>query len=213
MWRMARFDDFNWGDDDPGPDTDPTPEEFEGDLTGLFEEEIDRTNYDEPGAGKTFRGEDPSVWDGSGDVERPSEQPDQTRGSVEIAEQSADVPDDQQYKRINDPEQRETPGDEQAGDNEVDDVKFEDIYSSIEDYMEEVDSDDEEFYDLLDCLDEDLEEYLDYLEEGLEEAYIDELTEQPGSLDIADFAGDLANESMIIEFQDIDSYYDEESYL
>ncbi len=213
---MANFNDFNWGDDDPGPDTDPTPEEFEAlasDLTGLFEEEIDRTNYDEPGAGKTFRGEDPSIWDASGNPERPTEQTDQARGSVEVAEQSATVPDDQQYKRIDDPERREVPTDEQADDNEVDDIKFEDIYSSIEDYMEEIDSDDEEYYDLLDCLDEDLEEYLDYLEEGLEEQYIDELTEQPGSIDIADFSSDLVNESMIIEFQDIDGYYDEEAYI
>lgn len=77
---MSSFNlyDFNFGDDGGGPDTDPTPIEGALEQDSLFssaDEPLpeDTMNYAEPGEGSSFAGQDPSVWEGRGNPERPEQ--------------------------------------------------------------------------------------------------------------------------------------------
>lgn len=81
---MSSFNlyDNNFGDDGGGPDTDPTPDPvdpYEDDGAPLPE---DTNNFQEPGEGSSFAGQDPSVWEGRGNPE----QPDQWDGVVPTTE-------------------------------------------------------------------------------------------------------------------------------
>ena len=70
---MARFDDFNFENDDPGPDTDPVPEYYDEEIPIEY---YDEANYDEPGADYDFPGDAVSIWDGVGNAENPTEKRD-----------------------------------------------------------------------------------------------------------------------------------------
>lgn len=84
---MANIYDNNFGDDGAGPDTDPTPD-FEQ-LSFDFDD-IDQTNYEEPGEGDTFSGQDPSVWEGRGNPENPEAQDSVVVAAVETTDHQAD---------------------------------------------------------------------------------------------------------------------------
>lgn len=117
---MPSLWDFNFTGDDPGPDTDPTPD-------GVFGEELpgedDATNYQEPGYGETFGGGDPTVFSNQGDPDEPEEQTSDVP-PIETDEQTATVPGEDYGTaapgRADDPEVGEHPGDEAAGDDEDD---------------------------------------------------------------------------------------------
>lgn len=103
--------------DDPGPDTDPTPDDLSGDENIS---EDDQTDYTEPGQGMTFSGSDPSVWSGRGDPDEPEDQNSDVP-PTETEEQTATVPGEgDTLDQSDDPEYQEHLGDEQAGDDEDD---------------------------------------------------------------------------------------------
>lgn len=231
---MAKFNDFNFGDDGGGPDTDPTPGDplidDSSDDSSLQTSDptdtlpTDATNYTEPGEGDSFRGEDPSVWSGNGNPDEPQAEQDLATVPVETQELSATAPGDPSYGRKDDPDVVEQLGDEAYGDDEIDDTNPEDIVADttvdVEDlepadrYTELehlIDIDIDEFLAELDILIDDTADEFDLFTFDIDEdiSYDDEynmpdIGEVLGSLDINDFIGDLSNESKIIEFQDID---------
>lgn len=73
---MPSYNDTSWGNDAPGPDTDPTLDDVENadSHDGVRD---DNTNYHEPGEGSTFAGQDPSVWDGYGQPDEVTPQTDE----------------------------------------------------------------------------------------------------------------------------------------
>jgi hypothetical protein len=131
---MSKFGDFNFGDDaDIGPDTDPTPDD-PNNVSGTDNIPNDRNNFDEPGEGDSFRGEDVSVWDASGNPEEPGAQTDQAHAPIEMDSQSAVVPDGGgSVGRNDDSDAQENKGDEQTGDKEDDTPKPEETISIVED--------------------------------------------------------------------------------
>lgn len=224
---MSRFYDFNFADDDPGPDTDPTVD-FPEDAENGDNIPNDATNYDEPGSGDTFSGRDPSVWDGSGNPEEPEAQDDQAAAPIETEAQSATVPPPAQYGQRDNPEATPQQGDDQSGDDEDDDSNVEDHFPKLEpafypeDLLDElsvqIDISDDELQELLDELLEEVDDvYQEYIEDNdaffedeeealdldILDAPIPDLGEFVGTLDISDYIGDLANDSNLIEFQDL----------
>lgn len=151
---MAKFTDNNFGDDEPGPDTDPIPD-IDNDEENNIDDGLtptDQTNYQEPGIGDSFAGEDPSVWEAEGNPEKPEAQTDQATSPIEIDSQSATVPDGGgTFGRNDDPDAKENIADEEAGDDEDDTAKIEDVSVDIEEevkeYIEEDDYFDEVSFD------------------------------------------------------------------
>lgn len=143
---MAKFYDMNFGDDDPGTDTDPIPELEDSDEDNNEDatEPVDRTNYQEPGAGDSFSGEDVSVWEGEGNPEKPEAQTDQATSPIEIDSQSATVPDGGgTFGRSDDPDAKENVADEETGDDEDDTARPEQVNSNLEeDAREHIEVDD-----------------------------------------------------------------------
>lgn len=151
---MAKFNDNYWYDDSQDVDTDPTPEIFDSDENNNedSEDNIDKTNYEEPGNGDSFSGEDVSVWEGEGNAEKPETWTDQATAPIEISEQSATVPDGGgTFGRNDDPDAKEDIADEEAGDDEDDTARPEettvDIDQETKEYIEPDDYFDEVSYD------------------------------------------------------------------
>lgn len=151
---MAKFYDQNFGDDEPGPDTDPTPD-IDNDEENNIDDgltPIDQTNYQEPGIGDSFAGEDPSVWEAEGNPEKPEAQTDQATSPIEIDNQSATVPDGGgTFGRNDDPDAKEDIADEETGDDEDDTARPEqtsvDVDRETKEYIEPNDYFDEVSYD------------------------------------------------------------------
>lgn len=129
---MPSFQDFNFTGDDPGPDTDPTPEgnlfDWNTYLDENFEQDIgpdgiedDATNYREPGVGDSFLGQDPTVFAAEGDPDEPTAQTSDVP-PIETEQQTAEEnPDPRMLGEKDDPEAQEAIGDNQEGDVEDDD--------------------------------------------------------------------------------------------
>lgn len=123
---MASFNEFlfdnDFTGDDPGPDTDPTPDRIPevGDSNAADGgNDTDVDNYEEPGEGDTFVGQDPTVFASEGNPEKPFA----TEGAVppiEAEQQTATYNDPKLLGEQDDPESKEQIGDEQEGDEEND---------------------------------------------------------------------------------------------
>lgn len=131
---MPSLMDFDFTGDGGGPDTDPTPD-FN---TSLFEDDgpdgqpDDRDNYQEPGVGNTFDGQDPTVFAAEGDPDEPTVQQSATVPEIEAEEQTApSVNDPTTLGQEDDPEAVEQPTDEQAGDDEDDSSDPADIHPDV----------------------------------------------------------------------------------
>lgn len=170
---MASFYDNDFSDDGGGPG--PTWEEINGQLTDFMS--IDRTSatawqqmntdltdffpYNKTGEGDSFKGEDPSVFDGEGDF---------------VDEQSADTPSGGvSFGRNDDPDTVENPGDVEYGDDEEDGPpKPEEVISTTDLGEDEPDwlIENEDLFDETDVLnlyDELLRDLSTYEDEDIEE--------------------------------------------
>lgn len=143
---MAKFFDQNFGDDSDFVDTDPIVELDDSDEDNSEDatEPVDKTNYQEPGSGDSFSGEDPSVFEGEGNPEKPEAQTDQATSPIEIDSQSATVPDGGgTFGRSDDPDAKENVADEETGDDEDDTARPEQVNSNLEeDAREHIEVDD-----------------------------------------------------------------------
>lgn len=127
---MASLWDFDFTGDDPGPDTDPTPDSTNGYDDWPFDlVEDDATDYKEPGVGDTFLGQDPTVFAAEGNPDEPGAQTSDVP-PLEAEQQTATNNDPQNFGEKDDPESQEQPGDQQAGDNEDDTADPADVDSS-----------------------------------------------------------------------------------
>lgn len=128
---MASLMDFDFSGDGGGPDTDPTPDFETAAETPNDGQPDDRDNYQEPGVGNSFDGQDPSVWAAEGDPEEPTAQQSATVPEIEAENQTATVNNPTTLGQEDDPEAVEQPGDEQAGDDEDDSSDPADIHPNI----------------------------------------------------------------------------------
>lgn len=117
---MASLYDFDFTGDGGGPDTDPTPDDESVDPAAPDGLPDDVDNYQEPGVGNSFDGQDPTVFAAEGDPDEPTAQIGPVP-TTEAENQSAPgVNDPHSLGQEDDPEAVENPTDEQAGDDEED---------------------------------------------------------------------------------------------
>lgn len=117
---MASLYDFDFTGDGGGPDTDPTPDgdEFSDGAPDGVPDDVD--NYQEPGVGNSFDGQDPTVFAAEGDPDEPEAQIGPVP-TTEAENQSAPgVNDPHSLGQEDDPEAVENETDEQVGDDEED---------------------------------------------------------------------------------------------